>query len=110
MLTLIKRALAAVIVIAAVAAPTAAYARFNETPVGGAAVPVEPPYIGGVGAPAPSPYAAGAPDADQPAATSSSGFQWGDAGIGAGSLLVLISVGAGTAVAYRRRTQRPLAS
>jgi hypothetical protein len=98
MLTFIKRALAAAIVIAAVAAPTAAYARVNETQVGGAGVPVAPPYT------------AGAPAADQPAATSSSGFQWGDAGIGAASLLVLISVGSGAAVGYRRRTQRPLAS
>jgi hypothetical protein len=96
MLTLIKRALAAAILIAAVAAPTAAYARANGVPLG-AGVPVAPPI------------SAGNPATDQPAATSSSGFQWGDAGIGAGSLLVLIGVGSGTAVAYRRRAGRPVA-
>jgi hypothetical protein len=97
MLTLIKRLLAAAIVIAAVAAPSAAYAQVNEIPIAGSEVPVAPPYIGG------------APAAEQPAAPSSSSFQWGDAGIGAGSLLVLIGVGAGAAVVYRRRAH-PLAT
>ena len=98
MLTLIKRLLAAAIVIAAVAAPAAAFARVVETPIGGSAVPVAPPYIGG------------APAAEQPAvAPSSSSFHWGDAGIGAGGLLVLIGLGAGAAVVYRRRAH-PLAT
>jgi hypothetical protein len=98
MLTLIKRLLAAAIVIAAVAAPAAAYAQVNEIPIAGSEIPVAPPYIGG------------APAAEQPAAApSSSSFQWGDAGIGAGSLLVLIGVGAGAAVVYRRRAH-PLAT
>ncbi|HEX3975589.1 MAG TPA: hypothetical protein VHW96_04955 [Solirubrobacteraceae bacterium] len=96
MLTLIKRTLAAAIVIAAVATPTAAYARTIDAPPG-ARVAVAPPQ------------SAGTPNTDQAVATSSSGFQWGDAGIGAGSLLVLISVGSGAAVAYRRRAH-PLAS
>ena len=98
MLTLIKRALATAIVMAAVALPTAAYAQVNENPVSSAPVPVEPPYTSAT------------PDADQPAATSSSGFAWGDAGIGAAGLLVLIGVGAGAAVVVRRRAHRPLAS
>jgi uncharacterized membrane protein YphA (DoxX/SURF4 family) len=96
MLMLIKRAFAAVIVVAAVAAPTAAHARPNVDPIR-PTVPLQPSHT------------IVAPDADQAAATSSSGFQWDDAGIGAGSLLVLISVGAGAAVVYRRRA-RPLAS
>ncbi len=96
MFIFIKRALAAVIVIAAVALPAAAYARTSGGAIG-ARVPVAPPYR------------TGTPRTDQPAATSSSRFQWGDAGIGAGSLLVLISVGAGAAVAYRRRAH-PLAT
>ncbi len=96
MFTLIKRALAAAIVIAAVAAPTSAYARAIRVSID-------------TGGPVTHPHSAGNPDTDQPAATSSSSFQWGDAGIGAGSLLVLISVGSGAAVAYRRRA-RPLAS
>jgi hypothetical protein len=98
MLTFIKRLLAAAIVIAAVAAPAAAYAQVNERQIDGSGVPVAPPYIGG------------APAAEQPAtAPSSSSFQWDDAGIGAGSLLVLIGVGAGAAVVYRRRAH-PLAT
>ncbi len=97
MLTLIKRVFAAAIVIAAVAAPTAAYAQVNERPSAVVGVPVEPPYV------------AGSPASAAPAATSSAGFQWGDAGIGAASLLVLIGVGTGTAVAYRRWAGRPLA-
>jgi hypothetical protein len=96
MFTLIKRALAAAIVIATMATPAAAFARAIEAP-GGGSVAVAPPYT------------AATPDADQPAGTSSPGFQWGDAGIGAGTLLVLIGVGSGAAVAYRRRA-RPLAS
>jgi hypothetical protein len=98
MLTFMKRALAAAIVIAAMALPAAAYAQVDQNPIGASAVPVEPPYLTGPG------------DASAPAAGSSSGssFQWGDAGIGAGSLLVLISVGAGAAIAFRRRAGRPV--
>lgn len=95
MLTLIKRTLAAAVVIAAVAMPTAAYAHFDLNP----GSPPEP-----VGA---LPLRA-APAAHHAVATSSQSFQWGDAGVGAGGLLVLIGVGAGAAVAYRRRAHRPL--
>ena len=94
---LIKRVLTAAIVIAAVAAPTAAYARSNGHPLGATEVPVT------------SPTTTTAHLAGPPAATSSSGFRWADAGIGAGSLLVLIGVGGAAAVAYRRRVH-PLAS
>lgn len=99
MLTLIKRLLAAAIVIAAVAVPTAAYAQVNERPVGVTTIPVEPPFTPGTHT----------PDTGAPAGASSSSFQWGDAGIGAGSLLVLVGVGVGAAVAIRRRTGRPVA-
>ena len=100
MLTLITRLLAAAIVIAAVAAPTAAYAQVNERPVGVMAIPVEPPFTAGT---------LHTPETGAPAGASSSGFQWGDAGIGAGSLLVLLGVGMGAAVAIRRRTGGPVA-
>jgi hypothetical protein len=98
MLTLITRALAVALALAAVALPTTASARLAESPAGSATLPGEPPYTTAV------------PDVTEPAATSTSGFQWGDAGIGAGSLLVLIGVGAGAVVVVRRRAQRPLAS
>jgi hypothetical protein len=100
MLMLIKRVLAAAIVIAAVAAPTAAYARSNGHPLGATEVPVTSPTT----TPA---HLAGPPATAS--STSSSGFRWADAGIGAGSLLVLIGVGGAAAVAYRRRVH-PLAS
>jgi hypothetical protein len=96
MLTL-KRVLAAAIVIAAVAAPTAVSARVIGPPVRTHEVPVTPPS------------ATPAHVAGPRAASSSSSFRWTDAGIGAGSLLVLIGLGGAATVAYRRRTQ-PLAS
>lgn len=37
-------------------------------------------------------------------AGSHSGFQWGDAGIGAAGALLLVAIGSGTAVAVRRRS------
>lgn len=39
-------------------------------------------------------------------ATSQGGFQWGDAGIGAAGMMVLLSIGAGAV--RRRRAQRPV--
>ncbi len=99
MLTLIKRALAAAIVIAAVAAPASAFAQVNERPIGRSELPVAPPYL------APTHAAA----ADQAPAPSSAGFQWADAGIGAGGVLVLIGVGAGAGAVAHRRRARPLA-
>jgi hypothetical protein len=96
MLSIIKRVVSAAIVIAAVAAPMAAYAR----------VPMDP-----ISLPGPAVTVPAAPTASHAVATSSSqSFQWGDAGVGAGGLLVLICVGAGAAVVYRRRAHRPLAS
>ena len=96
MLTLIKRTLAAAVVIAAVATPTAAFARFDGYRARRRS-PSEP------AAPC---RARRAPCSREPVQS----FQWGDAGVGAGGLLVLIGVGAGAAVAYRRRAHRPLAS
>jgi hypothetical protein len=109
MLTLIKRIVAAAIVLAAVAAPSAAFARVIDPPSPGHTLPVEfAPAASGQAADRPA--AASGHAADRPAATSSSSsFQWGDAGIGAGSLLVLIGLGGAAAAAYRRRTH-PLAS
>ena len=44
------------------------------------------------------------------AATSQGGFQWGDAGIGAAGMIVLLGAGAGTAGVMRnRRAHRPVA-
>jgi hypothetical protein len=44
------------------------------------------------------------------AASSSQGFQWGDAGVGAASIVVLLGVGVGAASVLRhRRVHRPVA-
>jgi hypothetical protein len=44
-----------------------------------------------------------------PRTTSPVAFQWGDAGIGAAALLVLIVAGAGATLVLRRRPHQPLA-
>lgn len=85
------------IVIAAMAAPAAAYARVSQEPIslpGSAQTPPAPVTVA----------------VHHAAASSPENFRWGDAGVGAGSLLVLISIGVGAAVVYRRRAHRPLAS
>ena len=94
----VKRSAAAAIVVLAAGAPTAAYARFNLDP--GTAPVVSSQTIQH---PAPPPTA-------QAPASSSQGFQWDDAGIGAAGALVLVSVGSGTVLARRRRTHHPLTS
>jgi hypothetical protein len=98
MLSIIKRILSAAIVIAAVAAPTAASARLDLDPIS-APAPAQP--LPAQAAPTAAPHAVNG--------SSSQSFEWGDAGIGAGGLLVLIAVGTGAAVVYRRRGHRPLA-
>ena len=98
MLTLIKRVLAAAIVIAAVAAPTAAYARSIGHPIGATEVPVTSPTTT-------TAHLAGPPRRHAPPRA----FAGPMPGSGPGSLLVLIGVGGAAAVAYRRRVH-PLAS
>jgi hypothetical protein len=98
MLKLTRIRLAAGIALAAAAFPAAAQARFELDPPGGGAV--APP----VQAEAPQPPVASVSGA-------SNGFQWGDAGIGAGSTVVLLGAGAVAAWAgRRRRSQRAIAS
>jgi hypothetical protein len=46
--------------------------------------------------------------APQPAAQPAPGFQWDDAGVGAGGMLVLVGLGSGAVVAMRRRSGRAL--
>jgi hypothetical protein len=54
--------------------------------------------------------AAGAQSGARHAISSSNGFHWGDAGIGAAVVLVLITVGSRAAVVIRRRVRHPLTS
>jgi len=44
--------------------------------------------------------------AAQPVAQPAQGFSWGDAGVGAAGMLVLVGVGSGAAAAARRRGSR----
>jgi hypothetical protein len=96
MFKLIKRIAAAAIVVMAAGAPTAAYARVNLDP--GTAPVVSSQTV----------KSAAPPPAAEAQASSSQGFQWDDAGIGAAGALVLVSVGSGTLLARRRRTHHPL--
>jgi hypothetical protein len=86
---LIKRSLAAAVVIAAASFPATAQARVSVYPPAGSGPPL-------TGAPSVSP-------------TTSSSFQWGDAGIGAAGATVLLGVGAlGAGMTRRRRAQRTI--
>jgi hypothetical protein len=89
---LIKRALTGGLVIAAVGFPSAAQARFNLNPV---------PFAGS------SPPVASSPSVQQTESSTQSGFQWGDAAIGAAGTVVLLGAGvAASGATRRRRTQR----
>jgi hypothetical protein len=99
MFKLIKRALIAAVAIAAVAAPAAAFARLNLDPVAAVDSGIQ---AASQATPHPASHAT-APT--RPVTVTSSGFQWGDAGVGAVGALVLISIGSGTAVAVRRRNR-----
>jgi hypothetical protein len=90
MLKVIKRLLAAAVVIAAASAPSVAYARLN----------LNPPVAPAVTHPAPP---AVTPSAARPEASSTQGFRWDDAGIGAAGMVVLIGMGAGAAAVIARR-------
>jgi uncharacterized protein (TIGR03382 family) len=89
---LIRRGLAGGLVIAAASFPAAAQARFFENS-GRAVSPI-----------AAVAHTTGVPSRQAGAATQS-GFQWGDAGIGAAGTLVLLGAGA-SVVGRRRRGQR----
>ena len=91
---LTRRGLAAGIAIAAVGFPSAAQAMWVGGPYASHArlVIAPPSHVGN------------APTASS--SNSSSSFDWGDAGIGAGGAIVLLSAGAAASVSIRRRGQR----
>ena len=89
----IKRLLVAATAILLLSAPCAAFAMDAAD--------------GGGSASGPARVAVSAP-VSRAAASSSHGFQWGDAGVGAASVAVLLSVGVGAASVLRhRRVHRP---
>ncbi len=61
------------------------------------------PTPGGLAGPAIRAHSASALSIHPPAASSQQGFQWGDAGIGAAGMFLVLSAGAATAVVGRRR-------
>jgi hypothetical protein len=135
--TLNKRSLTPVLVVAAASLPAAAQARpdvgpgpvkgvplstpalVNATAPAPARVDAPAPAPARVNAPAPAPARVNAP-VPAPAAASAAarvttavaepGFQWGDAGIGAGGALVLVGGGAAAlSITRRRRGQHSVA-
>jgi hypothetical protein len=99
MLQIRKRTITTGLVVLAGSFPAAAGAQVNIDPAPGAppqatAIPVAPPATTGNSA------------ADETSA--GSGFQWADAGIGAGGTLLVLGAGSAAVMAGRRR-HRPLA-
>ena len=93
---LIRHTLATGIVTTVAVFPAAAQARFDLNPSPGTPAPVQ---------------TVSSPAAPQPTLGDQSGFDWGDAGIGAAGTVVLLGAGAaGTVVVRRRRAQRAAVS
>jgi hypothetical protein len=92
----IKRLLITATLILAVSAPSAAYAMVQAAPGGSSTSGQAQPSI--------------ISSAPRATVSSSQGFQWGDAGIGAAGVLGLVGVGSGAALVIRRRVRQPVAS
>jgi hypothetical protein len=104
-LTLTRRSVTAGLAVLAASFPAAAQARVIDDPGPVTAVPSSLSPAVAVNAP-PARSAAPAPAPS----TADAGFQWGDAGIGAGGTLLLLGGGAAAAGAARhRRGHRPVA-
>lgn len=88
----IRRLMVAATLAATVGVPSVASARFAPEPIVGSGAP---PVTVVSTPPAPT--------------TSSPGFQWGDAGLGALGVLVLGGAATGAAFLVRRRAHHPLA-
>lgn len=107
----LRRGLALATVVSAIAAPAAGAAPIGEpmagTHAGGtqADSPNDQSYPGSVTALSP-PVSSPAPTAEQ-ATAAGDGFDWGDAGIGAGGMLALTAIAGGVALSlgYRRERQ-----
>ena len=91
----IKRLLVAATAVLVFSAPSAAFARY----AGDAGGSVSGPARAALTAPV-----------SKATASSSQGFQWGDAGVGAASIIALLGLGVGAASLLRqRRVHRPIA-
>jgi hypothetical protein len=96
MLQLFRRLLVVAAVVFAVSAPSAAFAFLPDASGGSSTSGRAQRSV--------------VPSVAPAAASVSQGFQWGDAGIGAGGVLAVVGVGAGAAVVIRRRVHHSLAS
>jgi hypothetical protein len=109
-----KGSLTTGLVILAAGLPSAAQARPDLNPEPGPSAAPAAALAAAPHGPAVtlSPGKAGAGSSNgTPVETAQPGFQWGDAGIGAGGVLVVLGAGAGAAgVARRRRGHRPVTS
>jgi hypothetical protein len=126
MFKLTKYTLIVAAAVAAVGAPSSAYAVFvngrlpiappaasvsaNPTPSRADQLRARYPARGGETSGTRRSLAGPAAGAARHGISSSNSFQWGDAGVGAAVVLVLISVGSRAAVVIRRRVHHPLAS
>jgi hypothetical protein len=116
MFKLTKRTLIVAAAVAAMGAPSSAYAMFISGKGGMAPAPaasVSAPARGGETSGTRGSLAdprARMLGAARHGVSSPNGFQWGDAGIGAAAVLVLISLGYSAAVVIRRRVHQPVAS
>jgi hypothetical protein len=103
MIHVTKRMLAALLVIAALAAPAA-----SARPIDRVLPPGTTHETVNEGAPS---QVGSVPVSVQPVDTSSDGFDWGDAGIGAAAMLTLLGLGTGALLVGRRsREQRSAAT
>jgi hypothetical protein len=107
---LIKGSLVSGLAVAAVAFPSAAQAMFLTGSAGGPVAPTRTHAAARPSAAASSPRPTTPVQAVSPESSSSGGFQWVDAGIGAGGSLILLGgAAAGAGVTPRRRIQRTVA-
>jgi hypothetical protein len=93
---IVKRTLAVGLMAATAAFPAGAQAFHPEDALSGAQVPVTAPQLVSQTQAAPTAQSGG------------SSFQWGDAGLGAASILALLGVGAGTAAMTRNKRRHDL--
>lgn len=106
---LIKGSLLSGLGVAAVAFPSGAQAMFLTGGVGGPVAPTRTHALTRPLAAASSPRPTASAQGVSSVTSSSRGFQWGDAGIGAAGMIVLFGTGATAAGAMRRRRpQRPV--
>jgi hypothetical protein len=98
------KAVAGILVIAAISTPTASARPIDLAPASAGDVSGAVVDYSRADGPSPRPVSVVAPASG--GASSSNGFDWGDAAIGAGSMLALLGLGTGAALVARRGRER----